>query len=490
MRRQARAKSGANGAHGADGSSGPSRFLGALVGLSLLLAPALGVAANAPLAASAGIAPPPPPPGPPPPPPPGSPSSGDQREPDHPLRLEDAVQLALARNERAKIAEDQIVEADAALEKARVAFLPVITATGADTARPYNVVRSGVTVTANNVVTGTANIVQPILNLPAWPLYHQAQRLLDAQKAASTDAKRVLEFNAAQTFFNALASEAVLAAAERRRDTAKASLDDAQARVQAQLNSSNDVTRAQLDLASAEQEVASDDGNVKNSYIALAFVVNAKVSGPLAPPAETLRVAANPPGAVDALVRSAVSRRPDLVAAKFSAKAAHDFADEPLLRIAPTLTVTGGINGSTLVMGSGYFTDETLVSTLTWQIYDGSNRYADKHSRDAAARIADLTADQLTRQIGVDVETAVTQVNSAQAQFAAASDAVTAARKNVGETATLYRQGLATALELTDANDSRFEAEVGYSGAQYAMALAYLALRQAMGLEPLGTELK
>ena len=67
---------------------------------------------------------------------------------------------------------------------------------------------------------------------------------------------------------------------------------------------------------------------------------------------------------------------------------------------------------------------------------------------------------------------------------------MTAARKNVEETATLYRQGLATALELTDANDSRFEAEIGYSGAEYAMALAYLALRQAVGLDPIGTELK
>jgi outer membrane protein TolC len=417
------------------------------------------------------------------PPPPAPPAA-------HPLRLDEAVQLALSRNELAKIADDQIVEAAAAVEKARVAFLPVVTATGVDTARPYTVVRGGSTVDAYNVVTGAATIAQPVVNLPAWPLYHEAQHLLDSQKASSTDTKRVLQFSAAQAFFNTLASEAVLAAAERRFDTAKATLDDTTARVQAQLNSSNDVTRAQLDLASAVQEVASDDGNVKNAYIALGFVVNAKVAGPLSPPADTLQAAAQPAGPTDRLIASAIGRRPDLVAAKYTTVAALDFADEPLLRIAPTLGVTMGITGSTLPLGSGYFTDETLLSTLTWQIYDAGNRYADKKSRDAGARIAKLNEDILVRQIGVNVETAVTQLNSAQAQFKAASDAVTSARKNVDETATLYRQGLATALELTDANDSRFEAEVGYSGAQYAMALAYLALRQAMGLEPIGTELK
>ena len=65
----------------------------------------------------------------------------------------------------------------------------------------------------------------------------------------------------------------------------------------------------------------------------------------------------------------------------------------------------------------------------------------------------------------------------------------TAAIKSADETGTLYKQGLATALELTDANDSRFEADVGLVSAELATALAYLSLRQAMGLDPLGTEL-
>ena len=41
-----------------------------------------------------------------------------------------------------------------------------------------------------------------------------------------------------------------------------------------------------------------------------------------------------------------------------------------------------------------------------------------------------------------------------------------------------------------DANDSRFTADVNYAVAQYAMAQSYLNLRQALGVDPLGTELK
>lgn len=94
------------------------------------------------------------------------------------------------------------------------------------------------------------------------------------------------------------------------------------------------------------------------------------------------------------------------------------------------------------------------------------------------------------RAIATDVRTASATLESAQAALRAADAAQEAARKSVGETETLYRQGLAKAIELTDANDARFVAEVTYVGAEYAMALAYLTLREAMGLDPTGTELR
>ena len=89
-----------------------------------------------------------------------------------------------------------------------------------------------------------------------------------------------------------------------------------------------------------------------------------------------------------------------------------------------------------------------------------------------------------------DVHNAFVLLQASQDALKAAAEGVAASRKNVDETSVLYRQGLTTALNLTNANDSRFEAEIAYSGAEYAMALAYLALRQSMGLEPIGTELR
>ena len=92
------------------------------------------------------------------------------------------------------------------------------------------------------------------------------------------------------------------------------------------------------------------------------------------------------------------------------------------------------------------------------------------------------------KQLGLGIVVIeITDLKRSEAEMAQARDA---ARQNVDETAILYRQGLAKAIELVDANDSRFTAEVNYAVAQYSMAEAYLNLRQAMGLDPLGTELK
>jgi outer membrane protein TolC len=346
-----------------------------------------------------------------------------------------------------------------------------------------------VTVTPGNTATGAGTISQPILNASAWPLLRQAERLLDAQRATTDDAKRVLAFDAATAFFAVLTVEQVLQTAQRRADTSKADLADTQARVEAQLNSANDVTRAQLNLASAQQEVATDTGNVEKAYLNLSFVLATPVIGPLVPPSPTLQAAALPLVSVDPLVASAEARRLDLIASRHNARAAHLFADEPLLRLVPTLGVAGAVTATTNTSSTGKATDETLTGTLTWTLYDAGQRYADKRSRDAQADIADLQVQTLIRSIDTDVRTAFTALQAAQNAFRSSADAVAAAARSVSETATLYRQGLAKAIELTDANDARFIAEVAYANAQYAMALDYLALRAAMGLDPLGTVL-
>jgi outer membrane protein TolC len=403
-----------------------------------------------------------------------------------PLRLEDAVQLALSGNERAKISDFQVIVAEAGVERARAGFLPVISLSANE---QQHLGPTGSS--PSNAGTSNFAVNQPIINASAWPLYSQAKALADSAHAQSVDDKRLLAFSAANAFFAVLNADDFLQAAQRQLDMAKANLADTQARADAGLTSSNDVTRVRVDIASAARQVEADKGNLDNAYVQLAFTINAPVLAPVLPPDATMRAAQQPPGQIDGLVRLAMDQRPDLLVAKQAAIAAHYFAGEPMLRLVPTLGVQGAATATTNpAPTTGRWNDETVTATLTWTLYDAGVRYADKHSRDAQAKIADLALQQLGRGVDAQVRGAVALLVSAQAAFHVAEDAVTAARQSVDETAILYRQGLAKAIELVDANDARFAAEVNYAGAEYAVAQAYLNFRQSLGLGPLGTELK
>jgi outer membrane protein TolC len=457
------------------------------VAVALLLAPR--VAFSAPPAATAAPVSPIPPPGPAVPPAPNAPSAVPPAPPPTPadaLTIDRAVQLVLTRNERARISDLNVTVADAAVEKARAGFLPVLAFNANDT-------RTGVIAAGQpaSVATGSLVLTQPLLNPSAFPLYAQAKALAEAQRAQNTDDKRLLAFSAANAFFTVLSTSAVVDAAQRQLENAQANVADTQARADAQLNSSNDVTRARVDLASGSRELESDKGALANDYVQLAFLLNSPVSGVLASPGAMLAAAQQGSGATDGLVRLALDRRPDVLVSKNATLAAHHFANEPMMRLIPSVGLTGTASGTTNAPPTTkVWNQETVAATLTWTIYDAGSRYADKHSRDAQAEIADLNLQQLVRNVDAQVRGAVALLAAAQAEFQVAGQARDAAQQNVEETAILYRQGLAKAIELIDANDSRFTAEVNYTGAQYSVAVAYLNLRQAMGLDPLGTELK
>ncbi len=410
------------------------------------------------------------------------------------LRVEDAVALALSKNERAKISDANVVVADAAVRKARTAFYPTVTVTGSYTQAPNDVTAPGKTCAFGGYCsyTDVASVVvnQPLFVASNFPLLAQAKRLLDGQVAQTVDDKRLLAYTAAQAFFACLSADAVVAAANTQLDTAKANLTDTQDRAENKLVSTNDVTRAQIDLANAVHEVENDKGVAQVAYVTLAFTINAPVPTKLATPQALLDAGrANIPP-VEGLVKQAIALRPDLASKRHLAVAAHDFADEPMLRLVPTLGLAGTFALSTnpTIPTHDVYNNEFLLLTLTWPLFDAGVRYADKRSRDGLATVADLTVDALVRSVDANVRSAAYTLKAAQSALGAAEQGRDAARRSASETEVLYKQSLAKAIELVDANDTRFLAEVTYASSEYAVALAYLALRQAIGLDPIGTD--
>jgi outer membrane protein TolC len=117
-------------------------------------------------------------------------------------------------------------------------------------------------------------------------------------------------------------------------------------------------------------------------------------------------------------------------------------------------------------------------------------RYADRRSRLAQADSQAFDEALLRRSVETDVGLALASLKAAREALRVAEEAVTAAQASVEETEILYRQGLARAIELTDANARRFDAEVSRASSKLTMEQAYLELRFALGEGPVDEETK
>jgi outer membrane protein TolC len=398
---------------------------------------------------------------------------------DAPLTIERAVELAVTRNERAAIADTTVEQAEARVRQARSFLLP----------------RVDITSTLDQDFQGTdrtnfntnALLRQTIFNARAFPLFRQARLERDAARLTATETKRLLAFDAATAFLSTLSVDQVLLAAERRRDFAQVNLNDVRARFEAGLVSSNDVTRAELEMATAVRGVAEARGDAQSARIDLATLLNTPVTSVVAP-VELLDAADDAPAAADAEVTRAQQQRTDIAAARTEVEALRAFADEPAARFLPSLEFNAQARNVNDGPVSNRANEGFLGLTMNWAVFDAGVRAAERAERLAQLRGAELDLVARMRQVEREVRNAAVRLTTEQAALREALAAVRAARKNADETSELYRQGLASALELADANQRLFEAEVAEVTARFRMAVAYLASREAAGVAVLGRD--
>jgi outer membrane protein TolC len=399
-----------------------------------------------------------------------------------PLTLEDAVRLAVERNERARIATEQTTAARARVDRARSTFFPDVTASGTYTRQPGTEFRSP------NELASSATLQLTLFDARAFPLYRAALRDAEATALDSEDQRRLISFEAADAYLLSLGTQQVSEAAKRRQALAQRSREEAEVRFRAGLVSSNDVTRATLESATADQAATRAAGDAQSALLQLAYVVGTPVETPLAGVEGVLPESVEARLDVEALERRAAEQRLDLASSVKRVESAEASAEEPLWRWLPSLSLTGRYARRNTRSVTGLPEDWSVSIGATWFLFDGGERFADRAERIALARIAALTRDATARRIALDVRSALVSLEIADAAVRQATVGADIARKNAGETEVLYRQGLARAIEVADANVRLFEAEVALARERYARGQAWLGLRAALSQDPLGRE--
>lgn len=403
-----------------------------------------------------------------------------------PLRLESAVQSALAHHERAAIAAQQSKAARAQVSQAWSVLLPSLRL---DLGRSEFASEGGAS--GSSAYEGWEAHVgadQLLFDAQALPLVSQARHGSKAAQWDERKERRSLAFETAAAFLDAYSRRQVARAAAERRSLASRTLDEIRVRSESGLVGSNDLTRAELELASAEREWVQSKGAAHSGLLRLKTLTGTLDVDSLATPDDLLATSAIPADAVPAA--EVLTRRPDVGAARERALAARAAAREPLTRWVPDLSVSADAWSDESEDFRKADEHWSWGLNLGWSVFDGGLRLAQLSQRRAEERAAQLRSQWLERQVGVELELARTSLQSAQAGLARAEAAVRAARRNSLESTELYRQGLIRALEATDAAVQLFAAEVELTQAQVAQALAWLELRAMRGLGPLESDEK
>ncbi len=410
------------------------------------------------------------------------------------LTLENAIQMALKNNERSLAADRLVNAAQARVTRARAYFMPSITATGVYTRRPFEVRRTfentEIVVQSYNALAGVVSLNLILFDSHSIPAFRQAVAARTAEQYASADTKLKLAFEVGNAYLLTLGVGQLLEASKHRYEYAKQAFDAAKARYSAGLVGVNDVTRAELEYATAEMGITQAQGLVETTYLQLGNLLDESnmMKKKLEIPEFLLQAAEERALEVEPLVSQAQNRRLDLNSLRYQAQARHALVLEPTLKWLPSLSLSGQYRYTNEAGLTGRNTNWNAGLNLTWALFDGFSRNGEYGEQKSLADLADLDVKAAMRQVDLEVSEALVSLTNQRASLKQANIANEIAKRNAKEIAELYRQGLATALQVADANVSLFEAEVTLVSERYGLAIAYLNLEAALGLDPFGKE--
>lgn len=404
--------------------------------------------------------------------------------PARPLTLHEAEQLALQRHPAIKIGEAVALAAGETVREARSAYLPIAAGavTGADASTESTRIAAGGLnnpTVIDRFATGLA-VSQLVTDFGRTHDIVQSTTLTAQSRDKDVDARRAdVLLQVDRAYFDALRAEAVLRVAQETVATRQTVADQVQALANSNLKSQLDVSFARVNLGEAQLLLVQAQSDVASSQVALSTAIGdpASASYRLVDEAQ----AGAPPSDSAPLVAEALRNRPDIAARRLAADAAVKFAEAERALWLPSMSAVG-VAGLTPYHGAG-ITDHYAAAgvNVTIPLSNGglfNARHAEANYRAQALEAGTRELEEaVTRDVTVAwlaARTAFQRLDLTKALFAQASDAQDLAQAR-------YDLGLASIVELTQAQLNKTAADIAQSTARYDYEGRLAALRYQMG---------
>jgi outer membrane protein TolC len=331
-----------------------------------------------------------------------------------------------------------------------------------------------IVISPNDQLDASFSLEVPIIDVAGWNRVGAARASVKAASARAQATAQDVDRSLAQRYFQAIAAQALIDAANRALAAAEASQKVAVAREGAGATSALEIDRAEAEVARAQQSVA--DATQLRAVSRRAIESGSGLAPSQGAPAfsDDLR----DEGPVDAWEKGA-GETPAVRAAHHEKEAAEKSATAAWAALLPTVSATATERLTNATGFAGQISNYTIALTATLRLdftgvrggavqeaaADASSLRRERAERDAKDRI--FEAHQ-------QVTTAIAKAKAARAQVKAADRAASIARDR-------YAQGAGTQLEVIQADRDAFQAEVARIQADADLAFARVALRLAAG---------
>lgn len=396
-----------------------------------------------------------------------------------PVTLGEAYALALQQGEEVRIGEEGVRQAKDDISRARSTVLPQVTLKGSYARYPEE--------------TGQFGIIQPRDSYGAEATLEQALYAGGKNKAgiriarrsvdvAAADVRLVREqllFRVAEVFYALLRAQKNVEIQTRNVERLAEHRRLSELRYKVGEVTESILLRAEAELAGARAELVARQNDLAVAKRELQLLTNLPESVEVVEPP----LPETGPETLDELRAVARQHRDDLLKSQLQERIAEDRVALARGSLVPSVTAEGSYFRRAQDPESPFFIGESwfIGGRVQFPVFDGGLRRADLRQAKSRLEQGRLTTARLAKQIDLDVTSANLNLEAVTRALESREEQVRFAKKNYEMVSKQFTFGLATNLDVLDANQALIEAERDVIAGTYDRALAILNLQRSAG---------
>jgi outer membrane protein TolC len=402
-----------------------------------------------------------------------------------PLSVKDAVQRALENNLGLLLQEESETSARGARWRALAELLPNVSGSLASRRQVINLEAFGFPakppiVGPFNVHDARVYLSQPVIDIAALNDARASALNLQAEKYGVKTARDLVVLVAVNLYLESVATSSRVEMTRAQQATAEALFKQAQDLKSAGIVAGIDVLRSQVQLQTQRQRVIAAENDFEKAKLQLARAIGLPL-GQAFTLTDKIPYAPMPAPSLDEVLARALDGRSDFLAAKSRLEAAQASVRAANGALLPSLRFDADYGAIGQSFGAAHGT-YALAATIRIPVFDAGKTTARRVETGSILRQREAELADIRGRVEYEVRSALLDLRAADQQLQASNTNVQLADAELTQARDRFGAGVASNLEITQAQEAVAAASEQYISALYSHNLAKASLARALGI--------